>query len=118
MTAASTHPTDNTTQAAFPRTPETHPRAGNENLHFGEGAAPAEGRDVTIALNRLKLSSNNVRKTRHADDLGELAALIESQGLLQRLSITDAGDGTYAVEAGGRRLAACQLLVERGVFGR
>ncbi|MDM0029148.1 ParB/RepB/Spo0J family partition protein [Variovorax saccharolyticus] len=116
MTAASTPPTDNTTQAAFPRTPETHQRAGNENPHVVEAVAPAEGRDVTIALNRLKLSSNNVRKTRHADDLGELAALIESQGLLQRLSITDAGDGTYAVEAGGRRLGACQLLVQRGVF--
>jgi ParB family chromosome partitioning protein len=78
--------------------------------------AQPPGRDVAIPLSCLFLSPNNVRKVRHADDLPELAALIASQGLLHRLSVTDAGEGRYAVEAGGRRLAACQLLQAQGVY--
>ena len=79
-------------------------------------AVQFHGQDVTIPLSQLFLSSHNVRKVRNAEDLPELAALIASQGLLHRLSVTDAGDGRYSVEAGGRRLAACQLLQAQGIY--
>lgn len=74
------------------------------------------GRDVTIPLNKLVRSPNNVRKKGGEEGIPELAALIRSQGLLQRLSVTDAGGGLFAVEAGGRRLAACEWLRLNGFF--
>ncbi len=69
------------------------------------------GRDVLVPLDQLTLSDANVRKVHHEDGLLELAALIESQGLLQRLSIVALGDDHFGVVAGGRRLRAMQLLV-------
>ncbi|WP_213957494.1 ParB/RepB/Spo0J family partition protein [Variovorax sp. dw_954] len=69
------------------------------------------GRDVLVPLDKLTLSDANVRKVHHEDGLLELAALIESQGLLQRLSIVALGDDRFGVVAGGRRLRAMQLLV-------
>lgn len=77
-------------------------------------AAQLQGRDVLIPLNRLFLSPTNVRRTRNKTSIPELAALIASQGLLQRLCVTDAGEGRFAVEAGGRRLEALELLAGVG----
>ena len=89
-----------------------------QSLEAATAAVPTQGQgqDVTIPLSQLVLSDNNVRKVRNTDDLPELAALIASQGLLHRLSVTDAGNGRFAVEAGGRRLAACQLLQAQGIY--
>ena len=89
-----------------------------QSLEAAAAAVPtqSQGQDVTVPLCQLFLSGNNVRKVRNTDDLPELAALIASQGLLHRLSVTAAGDGRYAVEAGGRRLAACQLLQAQGIY--
>ena len=87
-----------------------------QSLEAATDAVQFHGQDVTISLSQLFLSSHNVRKVRNAEDLPELAALIASQGLLHRLSVTDAGDGRYSVEAGGRRLAACQLLQAQGIY--
>jgi ParB family chromosome partitioning protein len=91
------------------------------DVHSLEAAVAAvptqgQGQDVTVPLSQLFLSGNNVRKVRNTDDLPELAALIASQGLLHRLSVTAAGDGRFSVEAGGRRLAACQLLQAQGLY--
>ncbi|MDM0015845.1 ParB/RepB/Spo0J family partition protein [Variovorax sp. J22P168] len=123
MSTTNPHSTDNTDAAGFPPAPpETHQRAaGGKGQGAGEGAEtrehqPPTGRDVTIALHQLRLSPANVRKQRDDQGIPELAALIRSQGLLQRPSITDAGDGTFSVEAGGRRLAACQWLVADGFY--
>jgi ParB family chromosome partitioning protein len=89
-----------------------------QSLEAATATVPTQGQgqDVTIPLSQLFLSDNNVRKVRNTDDLPELAALIASQGLLHRLSVTDAGNGRFAVEAGGRRLAACQLLQAQGIY--
>lgn len=80
--------------------------------------APAPGLpiaiDITVPLNRLVLSPRNVRKSGADAGIPELAARILARGLLQRLAVTDAGDGAYAVEAGGRRLAALTLLAGQG----
>ena len=41
-------------------------------------------------------------------------ASIEAEGILQNLVVTAANDGTFHVEAGGRRLRALQLLRAEG----
>jgi ParB family transcriptional regulator, chromosome partitioning protein len=80
--------------------------------------AQPQGRDLTVPLNRLFVSTDNVRKAPRPEGIPALAALIKSQGLLQRLSVTQAGDGRFAVIAGGRRLAACQWLHEVGHYAK
>jgi ParB family chromosome partitioning protein len=80
-----------------------------------EGAlAPASREDVLVPLDRLELSDANVRQVTGEQSLAELAALIEAQGLLNRLSVVALPDGHFAVVAGGRRLRAMRLLVEQG----
>jgi ParB family chromosome partitioning protein len=85
-------------------------------------AAPLAGVPITVALSALEPSPRNVRRAA-AVGIEELAALIDSQGLLQPLCVTrigdpsDAADSTdprFAVEAGGRRLLALRWLAERG----
>lgn len=71
-------------------------------------------RDVLVPLDQLVLSDANVRRVVHEDGIAELAALIESQGLLQRLSVVARADGCFAVVAGGRRLRAMHRLVADG----
>jgi ParB family chromosome partitioning protein len=70
----------------------------------------------TIPLNKLIPSPRNVRRAtdEHADH--ELKADIEARGLLQNLVVTSATKpkGSFAVEAGGRRLRALQRLAEEG----
>ena len=68
-----------------------------------------------IPLDRLTLSAANVR-TASADpeDDKELQASILSLGVLESLLVVPNGDDTFAVVAGGRRLAALQRLAEAG----
>lgn len=77
----------------------------------------------TVALDRLYISELNVRKTDRAIDIDQLADDIAAKGLLQNLVVVpdraDDGSGRrgyYGVVAGGRRLLALQLLVERGTL--
>jgi ParB family transcriptional regulator, chromosome partitioning protein len=68
-----------------------------------------------IPLNKLVLWNGNVRKTQGADTaLAELAASISSHGLINPLTVRPAKKGKYEVGAGGRRLAALQLLRHDG----
>lgn len=76
--------------------------------------APAAPRDLLVPLERLVLGEANVRRVHRDDGLEELAALIDAQGLLQRLSVVAQDEGRFAVVAGGRRLRALQLLAQRG----
>jgi len=70
---------------------------------------------TSIPLNRLVAWDGNVRKTAGADTaLAELAASIAAHGLLQSLVVRKSKRGTYAVVAGGRRLAALNSLAESG----
>jgi ParB family chromosome partitioning protein len=72
--------------------------------------------DITsIPLNKLVASEDNVRKTAGADTaLHELASSIAAHGLLQSLVVRKHRKGKFAVVAGGRRLAALQLLADAG----
>jgi len=66
-----------------------------------------------IPLSQLVPSPRNVRKTGGAS-IESLAASIHAHGLLQNLTVSPGPNGTYAVEAGSRRLRALQHLVKAG----
>jgi ParB family transcriptional regulator, chromosome partitioning protein len=70
----------------------------------------------TIPLNKLVPSPRNVRRTTDEQADLQLKADIEARGLLQNLVVTGAAKprGSFAVEAGGRRLRALQRLAEEG----
>jgi ParB family transcriptional regulator, chromosome partitioning protein len=142
MSATTIHSTDTTTKARF-LAPGTHQRADAKGKAKGQGALPAKGPAKTtkaratepaagaedeafaagdlvlIPLSRLVPSAFNVRKS-GGEDVGELAALIKAQGLLQNLVVhpdeTKRGKSTgdYGVAAGGRRLRALGLLAKAG----
>ena len=75
----------------------------------------------TVPLNKLTLSSQNVRKTYAADEIEALATSIAApgRGLIQNLGVTeqvddqDAPTGMWEVVAGGRRFRALTLLAGR-----
>lgn len=69
-----------------------------------------------IPLNKLRLSPHNVRKSGAEDNLDELAASIEANGVLQNLIGNAAKRGFFDIFAGGRRLRALNRLVERGAI--
>ncbi|WP_458238454.1 ParB/Srx family N-terminal domain-containing protein, partial [Pseudomonas sp. P5_A2_2] len=143
MSATTIHSTGNTTKARF-LAPGTHQRADDKGKGKGQGASPVKGPAksttkgrttelvstvedealtpgdlVLIPLSRLVPSAFNVRKS-GGEDVGELAALIKAQGLLQNLVVhpdeTKRGKSTgdYGVAAGGRRLRALGLLAKAG----
>jgi ParB family transcriptional regulator, chromosome partitioning protein len=68
---------------------------------------------TSIALKNLTLWKGNVRKTNAGEGIGELAASIKATGLIQSLAVIPHGKN-FAVVAGGRRLAALQLLQSQG----
>jgi ParB family transcriptional regulator, chromosome partitioning protein len=69
-----------------------------------------------IPLNKLVASPRNVRRSTDAQADLQLKADVEARGLLQNLVVTTAAKprGCFAVEAGGRRLAALQALAGEG----
>ena len=71
-----------------------------------------------IALDRLSVAPENVRKTPpDAAAEAELKASIAAHGLLENLIVRSEGPGGgYAVVAGGRRLAALKTLAADGVL--
>ena len=68
----------------------------------------------TIPLNKLVPSSRNVRRQSDPAADAELKADIEARGLLQNLIVTATKKprGKFAVEGGGRRLAALSTLAD------
>lgn len=66
-----------------------------------------------IPLAQLRISTRNARKT-GGQNIDDLAASIAAEGLLQNLVVTEAADGYFEVEAGGRRLRALQQLDREG----
>ena len=68
-----------------------------------------------IPLEHLTLSAANVRKaSADPEDDKELQASILSLGVLESLLVVPDGNDTFAVVAGGRRLAALRRLAEAG----
>jgi ParB family chromosome partitioning protein len=73
---------------------------------------------TTIALTRLSMSPNNVRRTEKKANIEALAASILAKGLLQPIAVRRHPDDGERVEIvdGDRRFLAYQLLVERGAI--
>ena len=74
-----------------------------------------------VPLNKLERDPLNVRKTYSKEGIEELAATIRADGyrLLQNLVVRKADKkGHFLVTAGGRRLAALQMLQEAGEIGK
>src|SRR5580693_10211097 len=67
-----------------------------------------------IAVSRLEKSPVNARRTAAKVGMEELKASLLAHGLMQNLVVTDGGDGTYRVIAGGRRLEAIHSLQAEG----
>lgn len=71
----------------------------------------------SVKVKNLSLSKANVRRRNREVGLDELAESIAKNGLLQNLVVTQLKKvGTFTVKAGGRRLRAIQLLIERGTL--
>ena len=70
----------------------------------------------SIPLSKLSPSGLNARRVEKKVAVEELAASIQAHGLLQGLTVVEAGEGRYQVSAGGRRLAALKLLAKRKVI--
>ena len=70
---------------------------------------------ILVPLNKLIPSPANVRKT-GGGNIDELAAMIDAQGLLHRLTVVPASNrkkGYFEVAGGGRRLKALNLLASQ-----
>ncbi|OJW21202.1 MAG: hypothetical protein BGO49_24630 [Planctomycetales bacterium 71-10] len=67
-----------------------------------------------IEITKLSKSPLNARKTLTQSGIEDMKASILAHGLMQNLVVTEAGDGTYHVIAGARRLAALQQLQAEG----
>lgn len=67
-----------------------------------------------VPLTMIRVSERNVRKNLAAGtedgDVADLAASIESQGLLNPPLLRETGDGPFEVIAGQRRVLACRQL--------
>ena len=72
----------------------------------------------SIALDRLSIAPENVRKTPpDATAEAEMKASIAAHGLLENLVVrSDGPNGDYAVVAGGRRLSALKALAADGAL--
>jgi len=72
-------------------------------------AAGAVGAERRIALNLLKPNPDQPRKRFDEGELEELAASIREHGVIQPVIVKDAGDGTFTIVAGERRVRAARM---------
>ncbi|EIY1871916.1 ParB/RepB/Spo0J family partition protein [Escherichia coli] len=77
----------------------------------------AQTEEVSVPLDSLIKSPLNVRTVPYsAESVSELADSIKGVGLLQNLVVHALPGDRYCVAAGGRRLAALNMLAERGII--
>ncbi|MBF5537207.1 ParB/RepB/Spo0J family partition protein [Escherichia coli] len=77
----------------------------------------AQTEDVSVPLASLIKSPLNVRTVPYsAESVSELAESIKGVGLLQNLVVHTLPGDRYGVAAGGRRLAALNMLAERNIL--
>ncbi|EEY1411659.1 ParB/RepB/Spo0J family partition protein [Escherichia coli] len=77
----------------------------------------AQTEEVSVPLASLIKSPLNVRTVPYsAESVSELAESIKGVGLLQNLVVHTLPGERYGVAAGGRRLAALNMLAERGIL--
>ncbi|WP_176482617.1 ParB/RepB/Spo0J family partition protein, partial [Escherichia coli] len=100
--------------------PETTRKASRKYAKTQEtvlSALLAQTEEVSVPLASLIKSPLNVRTVPYsAESVSELADSIKCVGLLQNLVVHALPGDRYGVAAGGRRLAALNMLAERGIL--
>ena len=100
--------------------PETTRKASRKYAKTQEtvlSALLAQTEEVSVPLASLIKSPLNVRTVPYsAESVSELAESIRGVGLLQNLVAHTLPGDRYGVAAGGRRLAALNMLAERGIL--
>ncbi|HAX5101810.1 TPA: ParB/RepB/Spo0J family partition protein [Escherichia coli] len=100
--------------------PETTRKASRKYAKTQEtvlSALLAQTEEVSVPLASLIKSPLNVRTVPYsAESVSELAESIKGVGLLQNLVVHILPGDRYGVAAGGRRLAALNMLAERGIL--
>ncbi|MGT3145816.1 ParB/RepB/Spo0J family partition protein [Escherichia coli] len=100
--------------------PETTRKASRKSVKTQEtvlSALLAQTEEVSVPLASLIKSPLNVRTVPYsAESVSELAESIKGVGLLQNLVVHALPGDRYGVAAGGRRLAALNMLAERGIL--
>ncbi|MDC9144658.1 ParB/RepB/Spo0J family partition protein [Escherichia coli] len=100
--------------------PETTRKASRKSVKTQETALSAllaQTEEVSVPLDSLIKSPLNVRTVPYsAESVSELADSIKGVGLLQNLVVHALPGDRYGVAAGGRRLAALNMLAERNIL--
>ncbi|MBC0884979.1 ParB/RepB/Spo0J family partition protein [Escherichia coli] len=100
--------------------PETTRKASRKSVKTQETALSAllaQTEEVSVPLDSLIKSPLNVRTVPYsAESVSELADSIKGVGLLQNLVVHALPGDRYGVAAGGRRLAALNMLAERDII--
>ena len=100
--------------------PETTRKASRKSVKTQEtvlSALLAQTEEVSVPLDSLIKSPLNVRTVPYsAESVSELADSIKGVGLLQNLVVHALPGDRHGVAAGGRRLAALNMLAERGII--
>ncbi|MCQ1564428.1 ParB/RepB/Spo0J family partition protein [Escherichia coli] len=100
--------------------PETTRKASRKYAKTQEtvlSALLAQTEEVSVPLASLIKSPLNVRTVPYsAESVSELAESIKGVGLLQNLVVHTLPGDRYGVAAGGRRLAALNMLAERNIL--
>ena len=100
--------------------PDTTRKASRKSAKTQEtvlSALLAQTEEVSVPLDSLIKSPLNVRTVPYsAESVSELADSIKGVGLLQNLVVHALPGDRYGVAAGGRRLAALNMLAERNIL--
>ncbi len=100
--------------------PETTRKASRKSVKTQEtvlSALLAQTEEVSVPLDSLIKSPLNVRTVPYsAESVSELADSIKGVGLLQNLVVHALPGDRHGVAAGGRRLAALNMLAERNIL--
>lgn len=92
-------------------------RKSSKEQETALSALLAQTAEVSVPLASLIKSPLNVRTVPYsAESVSELAKSIKGVGLLQNLVVHALPGDRYGVAAGGRRLAALNMLAERGII--
>ncbi|MED8903624.1 ParB/RepB/Spo0J family partition protein [Escherichia coli] len=92
-------------------------RKSSKEQETALSALLAQTEEVSVPLASLIKSPLNVRTVPYsAESVSELAGSIQGVGLLQNLVVHTLPGERYGVAAGGRRLAALNMLAERGII--
>ena len=82
--------------------------ASSKKTSSGKGVVKREAETVPITM--IKPNPDQPRTSFKREELEELAASIESAGLLQPILVRPLNDGTFEIIAGERRWQACRLI--------